>query len=116
MNRQQFAHLCSRTAACLGLQPDAFDASAVVEVTGIDTQLTLNELTGGAYLMFDVGRPRPDLAGTCRLRWRSGTSSPAWHRSGWTCSSRPSALGELLHADAKEWGRLIRQIGFTAES
>jgi hypothetical protein len=63
VNRQQFAHLCSRTAVCLGLEPDAFDASAVVEVAGVDTQLTLNELTGGAYLMYDVGRPRPDLAG-----------------------------------------------------
>jgi Tir chaperone protein (CesT) family len=63
VNRHHFAHLCSRTAVCLGLEPDAFDASAVAEVSGVDTQLTLNELTGGAYLMYDVGRPRPDLAG-----------------------------------------------------
>jgi tripartite-type tricarboxylate transporter receptor subunit TctC len=31
-------------------------------------------------------------------------------------SSSPQALGELLKADAEEWRRLIKQIGFTAES
>lgn len=63
MNRDQFINLCSRTAICLGLEPDAFDASAVAEVAGVDTQLTLSELTSSAYMMYDVGRPRADLAG-----------------------------------------------------
>ena len=31
-------------------------------------------------------------------------------------SSSPQALGDLLKADAEEWRRLIKQIGFTAES
>jgi tripartite-type tricarboxylate transporter receptor subunit TctC len=31
-------------------------------------------------------------------------------------SSSPQKLGELLRADAEEWRRLIKQIGFTAES
>lgn len=31
-------------------------------------------------------------------------------------SSTPQRLGELLRADAEEWRRLIKQIGFTAES
>lgn len=31
-------------------------------------------------------------------------------------SSTPQKLGELLRADAEEWRRLIKQIGFTAES
>ncbi|MEP6791563.1 MAG: Bug family tripartite tricarboxylate transporter substrate binding protein [Ramlibacter sp.] len=31
-------------------------------------------------------------------------------------SSTPQALGELLRADAEEWRRLIKQIGFTPES
>lgn len=31
-------------------------------------------------------------------------------------SSTPQVLGELLRADAEEWRRLIKQIGFTAES
>jgi tripartite-type tricarboxylate transporter receptor subunit TctC len=31
-------------------------------------------------------------------------------------SSSPQALGDMLKADAEEWRRLIKQIGFTAES
>jgi tripartite-type tricarboxylate transporter receptor subunit TctC len=31
-------------------------------------------------------------------------------------SSSPQVLGDLLRADAEEWRRLIKQIGFTAES
>ena len=31
-------------------------------------------------------------------------------------SSTPQKLGDLLRADAEEWRRLIKQIGFTAES
>ena len=31
-------------------------------------------------------------------------------------SSTPQVLGDLLRADAEEWRRLIKQIGFTAES
>ncbi|MDP3413541.1 MAG: tripartite tricarboxylate transporter substrate-binding protein [Polaromonas sp.] len=31
-------------------------------------------------------------------------------------SSSPQALGDLLRADAEEWRRPIKQIGFTAES
>ncbi len=31
-------------------------------------------------------------------------------------SSTPSALGEMLRADAEEWGRLVKQVGFTPES
>ena len=31
-------------------------------------------------------------------------------------SSSPTALADLLKADAEEWQRIIKQIGFTAES
>lgn len=31
-------------------------------------------------------------------------------------SSSPSALGDLLAADAAEWKKLIEEIGFTADS
>jgi len=33
-----------------------------------------------------------------------------------TRSSTPQALSDLLKADTEEWRRLIKQIGFTAES
>jgi tripartite-type tricarboxylate transporter receptor subunit TctC len=31
-------------------------------------------------------------------------------------SSTPQAVSDLLKSDAEEWSRLIKQIGFTAES
>jgi hypothetical protein len=54
---------------------------------------------------------------TCSRHWPSPTWWPAWPRSAWKCSRPPpQVLGDLLKADAEEWRRLIKQIGFTAES
>jgi tripartite-type tricarboxylate transporter receptor subunit TctC len=45
------------------------------------------------------------------------TSLPAWPSSAWRCSPpRRKSSRDLLKADADEWRRLIKQIGFTAES
>lgn len=63
MDAEEFSGLCRRAAACLGLDDeDGLDGGAIVEVRGVDTQLIHHEAAGSAYLMFDVGRPMPDVA------------------------------------------------------
>jgi len=63
VNADEYAGLCRRAAACLGLDDeDGFDGGAVVEVRGVETQLIRHEMAGSAYLMFDVGSPMPDVA------------------------------------------------------
>lgn len=73
------------------------------------------------YGMFLPGKARPEVARRAAAYLQTALSQPdlvaSMAQLGMEVqSSTPQALADLLKADADEWRRLIKQIGFTAES
>jgi tripartite-type tricarboxylate transporter receptor subunit TctC len=73
------------------------------------------------YGIFLPGKASPDTARRAAAYMQTALSQPdlisSMAQLGMEVqSSSPQALADLMKADAEEWRRLIKQIGFTAES